>query len=330
MAERLLQGPIINNNDVFLFEEMSSERLNPWPASTSSSSHEASCCTDLVPGFNPNMPFLRLLQSAVQGARTDATQKEPIFSPSPLEPNLHLLLRLQNEHSSSLKASMESCIKLCSDLHEKSSAPLPAMAGPCVVKRRRKRTRVSQGKKPEETECQRITHINIERNRRKLMNEHLATLKSLIPSSLVPRGDQASIIGGAIDYVKELEQVLLYLQSKKKAKTSEKPSLDEFLISPQYTGVKRELEGEESVDVEAKVVQGHVNLKVAGNREDRTRRLVYVISALEEWRLTVLHLTVTTVDHRCVIYCFNLKMEEDCRLLTADEIAGAVQQIFCY
>ncbi|PIA34552.1 hypothetical protein AQUCO_03700084v1 [Aquilegia coerulea] len=65
---------------------------------------------------------------------------------------------------------------------------------------------------------QRILHITVERNRRKQMNEHLGVLRTLMPSFYVKRGDQASIIGGVVDYIKELQQVLQSLEAKKQRK----------------------------------------------------------------------------------------------------------------
>ncbi|KAJ6888059.1 transcription factor SPEECHLESS-like [Populus alba x Populus x berolinensis] len=65
---------------------------------------------------------------------------------------------------------------------------------------------------------QRMSHITVERNRRKQMNEHLSVLRSLMPCFYVKRGDQASIIGGVVDYINELQQVLQSLEAKKKRK----------------------------------------------------------------------------------------------------------------
>ncbi|GAB2221939.1 hypothetical protein Droror1_Dr00013135 [Drosera rotundifolia] len=62
------------------------------------------------------------------------------------------------------------------------------------------------------------SHITVERNRRKQMNEHLAVLRSLMPCFYVKRGDQASIIGGVVNYINELQQVLQSLESKKQRK----------------------------------------------------------------------------------------------------------------
>ncbi|XP_071687133.1 transcription factor SPEECHLESS-like [Rutidosis leptorrhynchoides] len=61
-------------------------------------------------------------------------------------------------------------------------------------------------------------HVIVERNRRKQMNEHLTVLRSLMPCFYVKRGDQASIIGGVINYITELQQVLQSLEAKKQRK----------------------------------------------------------------------------------------------------------------
>jgi uncharacterized membrane protein len=52
---------------------------------------------------------------------------------------------------------------------------------------RRKRRRARSVKNVEEAETQRMTHIAVERNRRKQMNEYLAVLRSTMPASYVQR-----------------------------------------------------------------------------------------------------------------------------------------------
>jgi hypothetical protein len=52
-------------------------------------------------------------------------------------------------------------------------------------KKRRRKPRVCKNR--EEAETQRMTHIAVERNRRKLMNGYLAVLRSLMPESYVQR-----------------------------------------------------------------------------------------------------------------------------------------------
>jgi hypothetical protein len=52
---------------------------------------------------------------------------------------------------------------------------------------RRKRRRARSVKNREEAEGQRLTHIAVERNRRKQMNEYLSVLRSVMPPSYVQR-----------------------------------------------------------------------------------------------------------------------------------------------
>ena len=52
---------------------------------------------------------------------------------------------------------------------------------------RKRRRRARSGKNKEELETQRMTHIAVERNRRRQMNDYLAALRSLMPPSYVPR-----------------------------------------------------------------------------------------------------------------------------------------------
>ena len=61
-----------------------------------------------------------------------------------------------------------------------------------------------------------MSHIAVERNRRRQMNDHLKVLRSLTPALYIKRGDQASIIGGAIDFIRELQQVLESLEARKR------------------------------------------------------------------------------------------------------------------
>uniref|UniRef100_A0A0D9VNU9 BHLH domain-containing protein n=1 Tax=Leersia perrieri TaxID=77586 RepID=A0A0D9VNU9_9ORYZ len=271
------------------------------------------------------MPFLALLHGAMEAdAGGDMRKRNGMFScPCPtVAADIDLL---------------ESCVT-------QAAAP-PVDAAPASrAERRRKRPRQrpraapppEKRKKPEEAESQRMTHIAVERNRRRLMNDHLASLRSLIPSSYIPRGDQATVVGGAIDYVKQLEQQLVALQ----AAAAERHGVgvggvvgtaasDGVFVSPQYTSYSESRGGGGGVDVEATAaVGGHVRVSVAGRRWNG--RLVRAVAAMEELRLTVLHLAVTSVGHDAVVYCFNLKMEEGCEVATADEVATVVHQIFAY
>ncbi|XVF50944.1 hypothetical protein PTKIN_Ptkin04bG0144400 [Pterospermum kingtungense] len=79
---------------------------------------------------------------------------------------------------------------------------------------------------------QKMSHITVERNRRKQMNEHLSVLRSLMPCFYVKRGDQASIIGGVVDYINELQQVLQSLEAKKQRKVYSEVLSPRIVSSP--------------------------------------------------------------------------------------------------
>ncbi|XP_043714156.1 transcription factor bHLH94-like [Telopea speciosissima] len=213
---------------------------------------------------------------------------------------------------------------------------------PSIMPSRRKRRRTRSCKNKEEVENQRMTHIAVERNRRKQMNEYLAMLRSLMPSSYVQRGDQASIIGGAINCVKELEQLLQSLEAEKRIKQQSDPSFSspfaDFFTFPQYSSISAPCNhsgaSNESVaenksaiaDIEVTMVESHANLKVLSRR--RPKQLLKMVTGFQPLRLTVLHLNVTAVD-QMALYSFSLKVEEECQLTSVDEIATAVHQMLC-
>lgn len=53
--------------------------------------------------------------------------------------------------------------------------------------RRKRRRKPKSSKNKEEAETQRMTHIAVERNRRRQMNEHLSVLRSLMPDCYIQR-----------------------------------------------------------------------------------------------------------------------------------------------
>ena len=131
------------------------------------------------------------------------------------------------------------------------------------------------------------------------------------------QGDQATVVGGAIDYVKQLEQQLVALQAAAAARrgaagavgTAATAAADGVFVSPQYASYSDARGCCGGVDVEAMAaVGGHVRVRVAGRRWPG--RLVRAVAALEDLRLAVLHLAVTSVGQDAVVYCFNLKVSE--------------------
>ncbi|XP_014521636.1 transcription factor bHLH57 isoform X1 [Vigna radiata var. radiata] len=220
---------------------------------------------------------------------------------------------------------------------------------PATTRERRKRKRTRPSKNTEDVENQRMTHIAVERNRRRQMNDHLSVLRSLMPPSYIQRGDQASIIGGAIDFVKELEQLLQSLEAQKRMRKNEegggssstvlcKPPSTPSSSSPHGYGMRSstseevscgdEMKAEnksEAADIKVTLIQTHVNLKIECQR--KPGQLIKVIVALEDLRLTILHLNITSSE-TSVLYSLNLKIEEGCSLRSASDIAEAVHHIF--
>ncbi|WVZ65262.1 hypothetical protein U9M48_014658 [Paspalum notatum var. saurae] len=172
------------------------------------------------------------------------------------------------------------------------------------------------------------------------------------------QGDQASIVGGAINFVKELEQLLQSLEAHKRRRQRPADDIDGaddaapfagFFTFPQYTmraaaapettnaptdeaAHRREGEAEETsgskpsavADVEATMVESHANLRVVSRR--RPRQLLRLVVGLQGHRLTVLHLNMSSAGHM-VLYSFSLKVEDDCQITSVDDIAAVAHQI---
>eukprot|EP00262_Sarcandra_glabra_P019560 TRINITY_DN740_c0_g1_i4.p1 TRINITY_DN740_c0_g1~~TRINITY_DN740_c0_g1_i4.p1 ORF type:complete len:331 (+),score=51.60 TRINITY_DN740_c0_g1_i4:295-1287(+) len=211
----------------------------------------------------------------------------------------------------------------------------PPSSSAAATPRKRRRTKICKNK--EEVENQRMTHIAVERNRRKQMNEYLSVLRSLMPESYIQRGDQASIVGGAINFVKELEQLLQSLEAqnqiKQRSDAGFSPPFTDLSTFPQYssrsiqTNLTNETVAENRssiADIEVTMVESHANLKVVSRR--RPKQLLKIVTGFQSLCLTILHLNVTTMD-QTVLYSFSVKLEDDCQLTSVDEIATAVYQM---
>ncbi|GAB2216876.1 hypothetical protein Drorol1_Dr00000023 [Drosera rotundifolia] len=222
--------------------------------------------------------------------------------------------------------------------------------------RRKRRRRVTKNK--EEVENQRMTHIAVERNRRKQMNEYLAVIRAHMPASYAQRGDQASIVGGAINYVKELEQLLQSLEAKNRIinspqndpqNTNISSPFSDFFTFPQYsTRPSNVSHGNNDGDIvitspqdsaapataiiaaavgeiEVTMVDSHANVKILAKKQPK--QLLKLVNGFQRRRLSVLHLNVTsTVDHM-VLHSFSLKVEEGSHLSSTDDIAAAANHI---
>ncbi|KAK9927972.1 hypothetical protein M0R45_025130 [Rubus argutus] len=241
-------------------------------------------------------------------------------------------------------AALESCTTLGS-----RSRSLTSVTQQQGRKKRKRKPRVCKNK--EEAETQRMTHIAVERNRRKQMNEHLAILRSLMPESYAQRGDQASIVGGAIEFVKELEHLLLSLEAQKlqliqsntvneDSSTTSNPRVVQSVMSPfsqflghdipqgQYSWFHQQSPNKytsktraDIADIEVTLIETHANLRIL-TRRISPRQLSKLVAGIQTLQLTILHLTVNTI-YPFVLYSISVKIEEGCLLTSVDDIAAA-------
>ncbi|KAJ4886096.1 Transcription factor MUTE [Raphanus sativus] len=197
-----------------------------------------------------------------------------------------------------------------------------------------------------------MSHIAVERNRRRQMNEHLKSLRSLTPCFYIKRGDQASIIGGVIEFIKEMQQLVQVLESKKRRKTLNQPSFlhDHQTLEPSILAANTTTNATTRVpfsrienvmststfkevgaccnsphaDVEAKISGSNVVLRVVSRRIEG--QLVRIISALEKLSFQVLHLNISSMEET-VLYFFVVKIGLECRI-SLEELTVEVQRSF--
>ncbi|KAH0705318.1 hypothetical protein KY290_010011 [Solanum tuberosum] len=161
-----------------------------------------------------------------------------------------------------------------------------------------------------------------------------------IIGSTLHLADQASIIGGAINFVKELEHNLQTLQAQKtlisqleKSDISSSPLFADFFSFPRYSNCSCEssvvVEKSRSLlmshDIQVNLVESHVNLKILS--KIRPKQLMKIVVGLQCLWLTIRHLNVTTVHDQIVLYSISTKLEEGCQLTTVEEISHAVNQL---
>lgn len=167
------------------------------------------------------------------------------------------------------------------------------------------------------------------------MNEHLKVLRSLTPCFYIKKSDQASIIGGAIEFIKELHTILQSLESKKRRK-SISPSPGPSPRPIQLTPLPNTLPGTESLkqigaccnspvaDVEAKISGSNVLLKIISRRIPG--QILKIIAVLEQLSFEILHLNISSMQET-VLYSFVVKIGIECEL-SVEELALKVQQSF--
>ncbi|URE46309.1 Helix-loop-helix DNA-binding domain [Musa troglodytarum] len=141
------------------------------------------------------------------------------------------------------------------------------------------------------------------------MNEQLSVLRSLMPFFYAKRGDQATIIGGAVEYIKELQQVLQSLEAKKQRK-----AYGEVVLSPRPVPSPRpphwsprppplspssasELTANSNsavAEVEVKFSGPNVILKTVSHRI--RGQVLKIVAALEGLALEILHVSISITD----------------------------------
>lgn len=125
--------------------------------------------------------YMDTFGTASTSATVQELQKEGMSTPSHHHvPNYAVGEILMSRHSRSTSESHMEAGGLTNSMHQNST----------VQRAKRKRTRTRTPKQGDEVESQRMTHIAVERNRRKQMNEHLASLRALMPGSYVQKVTQ--------------------------------------------------------------------------------------------------------------------------------------------
>lgn len=150
------------------------------------------------------------------------------------------------------------------------------------------------------------------------------------------QGDQASIVGGAIEFVKELEHILQSLEAQKfvllqqqqeggtsndnddcdggKREVSKADYVGtpfaQFFSYPQYTCCelpnKYTSKSKAAIaDIEVTLIETHANVRILSRR--RFRQLSKLVAAFQSLYISVLHLNVTTLDP-LVLYSISVKV----------------------
>ncbi|WCJ31943.1 basic helix-loop-helix (bHLH) DNA-binding superfamily protein [Euphorbia peplus] len=215
------------------------------------------------------------------------------------------------------------------DANQRDYSSSELLAAPTRRRKRQHGSTSSIVKKKEQVEHRRMTHIAVERNRRSQMNLYLSLLKSIMPPSYVHRGDQASIVGGAINFVKELEQLLHSLEAHKRKRSVNKSDhniiskCDGLLISDFF---KNNVVNEGMIS-EVRKVESHVNLKIVLRRQPKL--MLKMLKGFQSLCLTVVHINLTTFHHMHMLLLFSLslKVEDDCKMSSVNEISAAVYQM---
>ncbi|KAF6144727.1 hypothetical protein GIB67_017746 [Kingdonia uniflora] len=155
--------------------------------------------------------------------------------------------------------------------------------------------------------------------------------KSYPIEAMTLNGDQASIIGGAVDFIKELHLILHSLESIKQRKNlSPRPLLHSSPASESSVGFEHLKElgacsNSPIADVEAKISGSNIILRVISRRSPG--QILKIICLLEKHSFEILHLNISSMDDT-VLYSFVIKISLESQLCV-EELTLEVQQSFC-
>jgi hypothetical protein len=88
-------------------------------------------------------------------------------------------------------------------------------------------------------------------------------------------------------------------------------------------------------DLEVTLIETHANIRILSRRRGfrwstlattKPPQLSKLVASLQSLSLSILHLSVTTLDNYA-IYSISAKVEESCQLSSVDDIAGAVHHM---
>ncbi|CAH9071878.1 unnamed protein product [Cuscuta epithymum] len=192
-----------------------------------------------------------------------------------------------------------------------------------------------------------MSHIGVERKRRRQMNDQLNILRSLTPSSYIQRGDQASIVGGVIEFIKELHQVQQSMEAKKRrihSLSPDRPPLQpitptQHLETSSSSNCMMDVNTNSGcefnevgaccnspvADVEARISGSNVILKTISRRV--RGQILTIINVLETFSFEILQLNISSIDDT-VLYTFVIKIGLECQI-SVEELALEVQHCFC-
>ncbi|KAK0599445.1 hypothetical protein LWI29_005363 [Acer saccharum] len=253
--------------------------------------------------------------------------------------------------------------------HFNNYSDLPTTTATATTVSRPKRRRSKSRKNKEEIENQRMTHIAVERNRRKQMNDYLAVLRSLMPESYVQRS--LNIVCNYLELIKRKKE-------KFENGLESSPPFDEFFTFPQYSTTSSISSStatssssssssssangcdRNSAAAAAAMTESAATSSSPATDHHHQSLLLQTQSAVADIEVTMveshanlkirskrrskqllklvselhnLRLTIlhlnVTTVDETVLYSLSVKVEEDCNLTSVDDIATAVYQLLC-